>query len=131
MPKPDSIVQTPRARVKYLGVARSGTETLWAIRLTSFALLPLTIAFVVIVAMLGKADLASARALLGAPLVAILMILFVLASVWHMAEGMRSVIADYIRHQHMRELALMANFCFAAGVGLVCVFAVLRLSFVQ
>jgi succinate dehydrogenase / fumarate reductase membrane anchor subunit len=129
MSKP--ILQTPRARVNYLGTTRSGTQTLWTIRLTSFALLPLTIAFVVIVALLSRADLASARALLGAPASAILLILFVLASVWHMAEGMRSVIVDYIRHQHLRELALMANLCFSAGIGLVSAYALLRLSFVQ
>jgi succinate dehydrogenase / fumarate reductase membrane anchor subunit len=131
MPKTDPNLQTPRARVKHLGTARAGTETLWAIRLTSFALLPLTVGFVLIVALLSKADLASARALLGAPLPAIVMILFVLASIWHMAEGMRSVIVDYVRHQHLRELALMANLCFAIGVGLVCTYSVLRLSFVQ
>jgi succinate dehydrogenase / fumarate reductase membrane anchor subunit len=130
MSKPSSL-QTPRARVKHLGSTRSGTQTLWTIRLTSFALLPLTIGFVVIVALLSRADLASARALLGAPLPAIILILFVLASVWHMAEGMRSVIQDYIRSQHLRELVLMANLCFASGVGLVCAYALLRLSFVQ
>jgi len=117
MSKPSSL-QTPRARVKHLGSTRSGTQTLWTIRLTSFALL-------------SRADLASARALLGAPLPAIILILFVLASVWHMAEGMRSVIQDYIRSQHLRELVLMANLCFASGVGLVCAYALLRLSFVQ
>jgi succinate dehydrogenase / fumarate reductase membrane anchor subunit len=124
-------LQTPRARVKHLGTARSGTDIVWTIRLTSFALLPLTIAFVVIIASLAKADLASARALLGSPAPAILMILFVVASAWHMAVGLRSVIEDYIRHQHLRELALMANLCFAGAVGLTCVYAVLRLSFIQ
>ena len=84
----------------------------------------------VIVALLSKADLASARALLGAPLPAIILILFVLASVWHMAEGMRSVIQDYIRSRTL-EFALMANLFFASGVGLVCAYALLRLSFVQ
>lgn len=131
MPKTDPNLQTPRARVKHLGTARAGTRDLWEIRFTSFALLPLTVGFVVIVAMLSKSDLASARALLGAPIPAMTMIVFVLASIWHMAVGMRSVIVDYIRHQHLRELALMANLCFSTGIGFVCTYAVLRLSFIQ
>ncbi len=125
------LLQTPRARVKYLGSAKSGTQALWLMRLTSFALLPLTVAFVVIVAALAKADLASARALLGSPCPAILLLLFILAGVWHMAIGLRVVIEDYVHHEHGKALALMANVCFAGAVGLACVYAVLRLSFVQ
>ncbi|MCW2285281.1 succinate dehydrogenase / fumarate reductase membrane anchor subunit [Rhodoblastus acidophilus] len=131
MPKADPNLQTPRARVKHLGTARAGTRDLWEIRFTSFALLPLTVGFVVIVAMLAKSDLAEARALLGTPIPAMTMIVFVLASIWHMAVGLRSVIVDYIRHQHMRELALMANLCFSTGIGFVCTYSVLRLSFLQ
>ena len=131
MPKTDPNLQTPRARVKHLGTARAGTRDLWEIRFTSFALLPLTVGFVVIVALLSRSDIVEARALLGAPIPGMVMIVFVLASIWHMAVGMRSVIVDYIRHQHMRELALMANLCFATGVGFVCTYSVLRLSFIQ
>jgi succinate dehydrogenase / fumarate reductase membrane anchor subunit len=131
MPKTDPNVQTPRARVKHLGTARAGTRDLWEIRFTSFALLPLTVGFVVIVAMLARSDLAEARALLGSPIPAMTMIVFVLASIWHMAVGLRSVIVDYIRHQHMRELALMANLCFSTGIGFVCTYSLLRLSFLQ
>jgi succinate dehydrogenase / fumarate reductase membrane anchor subunit len=60
-----------------------------------------------------------------------LLILFILASVWHMALGLRSVIEDYITSEHARGLALVTNSCFAGAVGLACVYAVLRLSFVQ
>ncbi len=122
-------LQTPRARVNHLGSAKSGTLHAWRMRLTSFALLPLTIAFVLILLSLAGRDFESARALLGSPCPAILMILFIGAGAWHMALGMQVVIEDYVHGEHAKTLALMANACFSAAVGLAAVYAVLRLSF--
>ena len=122
-------LQTPRARVSYYGSAKSGTLHAWRMRLTAFALLPLTIAFVIVLVSLAGRDFVGARAFLGSPCPAILMILFILAGVWHMALGMQVVIEDYIHHEHAKTLALMANACFSAVIGLASVYAVLRLSF--
>ena len=58
-----------------------------------------------------------------------MMMLFVLAGIYHMQLGMRSIIADYV-HGHAREWALMANLFFAAALALACVYAVLRIGFV-
>jgi succinate dehydrogenase / fumarate reductase membrane anchor subunit len=124
-----SSLQTPRSRVKHLGSAKSGTLHAWRMRLTSFALLPLTFSFVVLLVSLAGRDYDSARALLGAPCPAILLILFIGASVVHMALGMQTIIEDYITGEHSKSLALMANACFSALIGVAAVFAVLRLSF--
>ncbi len=122
-------LQTPRARVNYLGSAKSGTQHAWRMRLTAFALLPLTIAFVIILLSLVGRDFESARALLGSPFPAILMLLFIGAGAWHMMLGMQVIIEDYVHHEHIKMLALMANACFSAVVALAAVYAVLRLSF--
>ena len=122
-------LQTPRARVNYLGSAKSGTQHAWRMRLTSFALLPLTIAFIIIVVSLAGRDFESARALLGSPCPAILMILFIGAGVWHMMLGMQVIIEDYVHHEHAKRLALMANACFSALIAIATMFAVLRMSF--
>ena len=98
-------------------------------RLTSFVLLPLTIAFVLILLSLAGRDFVSARALLGSPCPAILLILFIGAGAWHMALGMQAIIEDYVHGEHAKTLALMANAFFSAAVGLAAVYAVLRLSF--
>jgi succinate dehydrogenase / fumarate reductase membrane anchor subunit len=124
-----SKLQTPRAAVSHLGSARSGTQHAWRQRLTSFALLPLTIAFVAILVSLAGRDYESARALLGSPCPAILLILFIAAGAWHMALGLQVVIEDYIPSEHAKTLALMANSVFSAVIGLAGVYAVLRLSF--
>jgi len=45
-----------------------------------------------------------------------------------MQIGMRSVLLDYL-HGHMREWALIANAFFAVALGMICVYAVLRIGF--
>jgi succinate dehydrogenase / fumarate reductase, membrane anchor subunit len=122
-------LQTPRARVKYLGSAKSGTHHAWMMRLTSFALLPLTIAFILIVLSLPGRDFQSARILLGSPCPAILMLLFVGVGVYHMTLGMQTIIEDYVHGAHAKHLAFMANVCFGLVMGAALFYAVLRLSF--
>jgi succinate dehydrogenase / fumarate reductase membrane anchor subunit len=122
-------LQTPRARVGYLGSAKSGTLHAWRMRLTAFALLPLTLAFVIILISLAGRDFESARALIASPCPAILMILFIAAGAWHMMLGMQIIIEDYVQHEHLKLLSLMANFCFSSVVGIAAVYAVLRISF--
>jgi succinate dehydrogenase / fumarate reductase membrane anchor subunit len=124
-------LQTPRARVKYLGSAKSGTHHAWLMRLTSFALLPLTIAFILIVLSLPGRDLQSARLLLGSPCPAILMLLFIAVGAYHMVLGMQVIIEDYVHSEHPKQLALMANICFGLVVAAASIYAVLRLSFVN
>ena len=121
--------RTPLGRVRALGAARLGTQDAWRIRVTSLALIPLSIAFVALVLSLLHKDYNSARALMGEPLPSVLVLLFVLAGVYHTELGMRSVIVDYLQG-HLREWALIANTCTAATLGLACVYAVLRISFV-
>ncbi len=72
-------MSTPLARVRGLGAAKSGTEHFWRQRLTAVANVPLTIAFVVIVVALLGRNHAAVVQILGSPLVAIVMLLFVVS----------------------------------------------------
>jgi len=96
--------------------------------LTSLALVPLTFAFVWLVLSLLHKDYNGARAELAEPIPAIVLLLFVMAGVYHMQMGMRSVILDYLQG-HAREWAIILNAFFAAALGLACVYAILRISF--
>lgn len=117
-------------RVRYLGSAKSGTTGLQHMRLTSLALVPLTFAFVwVVLSLLGK-GYDEAHAYLGRPVPGIVMLLVVGASLYHMQLGMRTIIEDYIHGEHAKDWSLAANLFFAIVVGVACVYAVLRLSFV-
>ena len=123
-------MRTALGRVRYLGSARSGTTQSWHMRLTSAALVPLTIAFVwLVLTLLGK-DYNGVRSELGNPLPAILLLLFIIAGIYHMQLGMQTIIEDYIHSEHAKTWSLIANKFFAACIGLACVYAVLRISFV-
>lgn len=121
--------RTPLGRVRFLGSAHLGAEELWRMHLTSVALVPLTFAFVWLVLSLLHKDYNGARAELAEPIPAVALLLFVLVGVYHMQVGMRSVILDYLRGR-AREWALIANAFFAAALGLTCLYAVFRISFV-
>ena len=124
-----SSYRTPLGRVRWLGSARLGTQDNWRMKITSLALIPLSVAFVLLVLSLLHRDYNAARALMGEPLPAVIVLLFVLTGVYHTELGMRSVILDYL-HGHTREFALIANSCAAVALGLACVYAVLRIGFV-
>ena len=122
-------MKTPLGRVRGLGAARSGTQHFWQQRLTSVAGIPLTIAFIVIViALLGR-NHAAAVQILGSPLVAIVMLLFIITTVYHMCLGMQEIIVDYAHDDLVKYLALMGNTCFGVVVALASIYAILKLSF--
>lgn len=129
MAKDLASTRTAASRVRFLGAAKSGTADAWRLRVTSIALAPLTIAFVwIVLSLIGK-DYASARAELGRPVPAILLLLFILSSVYHMKVGMQSIIDDYVHSPHLKDASLIANLFFSVAVGLACIYAVLKLSF--
>ncbi|MGH6768326.1 MAG: succinate dehydrogenase, hydrophobic membrane anchor protein [Xanthobacteraceae bacterium] len=122
-------LRTPLARVRGLGSAKSGTEHFWQMRLTSVASIPLTIAFIFIVVSLLGRNQAFAQQILGTPLVAIVMLLFIITNVHHMWQGMQIVIEDYIHGELPKFSLLIANTLFCFAVGLACAYALFKLSF--
>jgi succinate dehydrogenase / fumarate reductase membrane anchor subunit len=90
---------------------------------------PLTIAFVLIlVALLGR-NHAGAAQILGSPLVAIIMLLFIASVTIHMRIGMQVVIEDYVHDELRRLILLMANTFFSLAVALASAYGILKLSF--
>lgn len=122
-------LRTPLARVGGLGSAKSGTGHFWLQRMTAVANVPLTIAFVVILASLFGRNQAAAQQILGTPLVAITMLLFIGSVTFHMRLGMQIVIEDYIHGEILRPFLIMANTFFSIGIGLAAAYALLKLSF--
>ena len=122
-------MSTPLARVRGLGAARSGTDHFLLQRLTAVANLPLTVAFVlIVVALLGRNHAAVVQ-ILGSPLVAVIMLLFILSVTMHMRIGMQVIIEDYVHDEATKLILVMANTFFVIAVGLASAFAILMLSF--
>jgi len=122
-------MRTPMRRVRGLGAAHSGTRDFWHQRVTSVAGIPLTIALVVIViALLGRSHAAVVQ-ILGSPIVAIIMLLFIINMAYHMWIGMQEIIVDYVHEDKLKLASLMANTFFVIAVVFASVFAILKISF--
>ena len=122
-------MRTPMRRVRGLGAAHSGTGNFWHQRVTSVAGIPLTIALLLIItALLGRTHAAVVQ-ILGSPIVAIIMLLFIINTAYHMWIGMQEIILDYVHEEKWKLLSLMTNTFFVFGVGLASVYAILKLSF--
>jgi len=122
-------MRTPLRQVRGLGSSKSGTEHFWHQRLTAMANIPLTIGFVVVVASLMGRNHAAVVQILGSPLVAVLMLLFILSASIHMRIGMQVIIEDYVHDDFAKFALLIANTFFAVVVALASAFAILKLSF--
>jgi succinate dehydrogenase / fumarate reductase membrane anchor subunit len=121
--------RTPLGRVRALGSAKSGTGHFWHQRLTAVANVPLVIAFVLIlISLLGRSHAAVVQ-IIGSPLVAIVMLLFIGSITYHMKLGMQVIIEDYVHDEKWKFAAVIANIFFSVAVGLAAVYAILKLSF--
>ena len=122
-------MRTPIRRVRGLGAAHSGTTHFWHQRVTSVAGIPLTIGLLlVITALLGRSHAAVVQ-ILGSPIVAITMLLFILNTAYHMWMGMQEIILDYVHEDKLKLLSLMANTFFVFATAMASIFAILKLSF--
>ena len=122
-------MRTPMARVRGLGAAHSGTGHFWYQRLTSVAGVPLIIGLVLIViALLGRSHAAVVQ-ILGSPLIAIVMLLFIINTAYHMWIGMQEIILDYVHDEKWKIISLMSNTFFVVAVAFAAVYAILKLSF--
>jgi succinate dehydrogenase / fumarate reductase, membrane anchor subunit len=121
------LMRTPLGRARGLGSAKDGTEHFWRQRVTSVALVPLTVFFLAVAMSLIGADHARAAATLATPWIAVPLMLVVLVSVVHMRLGMQVIVEDYVQGELAKYLLLMANTAFCAIVGLVGLVALLML----
>jgi len=122
-------MRTPLGRVRGFGSAKSGTEHFVQQRLTAIANIPLTVGAVMIVVSLVGRNHAAVAQILGSTLVAIVMLLFIISTFYHMKIGMQVVIEDYVHDERAKYALLILNIFFTILAGFSSVYAILKLSF--
>ena len=121
-------LRTPLARVRGLGSAKSGTHHWLVQRLTSIALLPLTIWFLYAVLKLVGGEYADARSFLAQPWNAVLMAAFVLMLFYHAKLGIQVILEDYVHLRWLEVTSQMINLFACAFAALVALFAIVRIA---
>jgi len=121
--------RTPKARVTGLGAAGDGTHHWWTQRLSSVALIPLTVLWAVPFAQTLGEGHEAVLALYAHPLHAIVAILFIGVTFHHHAQGLQVVIEDYVHHRGWRTGLLVANALGCGALAVAGIFAVLKIAF--
>jgi succinate dehydrogenase / fumarate reductase membrane anchor subunit len=120
--------RTPLSRARGLGSAKHGVGLWISERVGAIALVPLTLWAVFGVLRLAAGDYDFAVVWLRDPLNAVLMVLTIAISFWHMHSGMRVIIEDYI-HLAFSKAGLTLFSLFVCGLsGALAIFSILKVA---
>ncbi len=122
-------MRTALGKVRGLGSAKNGTAHWWVHRLTSLALVPLTVRFIVSVAALAGADHATVAAWIANPFTAVLLALVVIVGFYHLKLSGQTILEDYVHHEGLKIASLIMLIFACSVVGLASIFAILKISF--
>jgi succinate dehydrogenase / fumarate reductase membrane anchor subunit len=122
-------METPIARVRGLGSARSGARHWWLERLTSVGALVLFLWLIASVLMLPSLDYGTVTEWLRQPLAAVPMLLLIVTTFWHLKMGLQVIIEDYVHEEGMKLFSIVLLNFFVLGAGALAFFAVLRIAF--
>jgi succinate dehydrogenase / fumarate reductase membrane anchor subunit len=114
--------------VRGLGAARGGTHHWWMQRVTSVALLPLTLWLVFSLATMPDSTWQEATAWIARPFNAVLLLAFLAAGFHHTAAGLQVVVEDYVRGEMTRIGVVLAVKGLCALLWLAATLAVLRIA---
>ena len=123
------VMQSQLGRVRGKGSARSGTHHWWAERVTSVALVPLTIWFVLAALHLVGAPRAAVAHWAANPVNATLAAALVIATFHHTQLGLQVVIEDYVHGEGTKMGSILAVKALCFLLGLACLVSILKLAF--
>ena len=121
-------LRSPLGRVLGHGAAKEGVHHWWIQRLTSIALIPLSIWFLISLLALPSLDYATVHAWAAQTWTALLLVLFIGISAWHSKLGVQVVIEDYV-HGGTKTLSLILSTFAHSLVAAAAIFAVLKVAF--
>ncbi|MDQ3731816.1 MAG: succinate dehydrogenase, hydrophobic membrane anchor protein [Pseudomonadota bacterium] len=100
-------LRTPLSAARGLGSAKSGFGHWWMARVTSIALIPLTLWFVFTVASFGSMDHTAFVAWVRSPMITVLLIITLAVTIYHTMLGLRVIIEDYVHVEWMKVTGVM------------------------
>jgi succinate dehydrogenase / fumarate reductase membrane anchor subunit len=121
-------LRSPLGQVLGAGSAKHGVHHWWMQRLTSVALVPLSIWFLVSLLSLPSFDHWVVSAWMAQSSSALLLILLVLVAAWHSQLGLQVVIEDYVHAAGAKTVTLVAITFAHVLIGSAGVLAVLRVA---
>lgn len=121
-------LRSPLGRARGMGAAKAGTHHWWMQRVTSIALLPLTLWLVFSLALMPDSSWQQVTGWIGRPFNAVLLLAFLAAGFHHTAAGLQVVIEDYVRGEAARMGAVLAVKGICALLWLTATLAVLRIA---
>jgi succinate dehydrogenase / fumarate reductase membrane anchor subunit len=124
-----SPMRSPLGRAIGLGSAKEGVEHWWHQRVTAVALVPLTLWFVLSIIGLAGADRAAMVAWLHNPMSAVMIILLLVATFYHLALGLQVVIEDYVHGEATKLGAIIVMRLLCVVFVVRGILAVLKLAF--
>ena len=121
--------RSPLGRVRGMGSAKLGTHHWFMQRVTSIALLPLTIWFAVsLVTILNGASFEATAQWVALPWNAVLLLALVLATFHHMAAGFQVIIEDYASSEGGKLVGILIIKAICWLLAVAAALAVLRLA---
>ena len=121
-------IRTPLARVRGLGTAKDGAHHWWMQRVTSVALIPLVLWFVISLLSVARADYQTFHLWLSNPISAGLMVALLAAMFYHANLGMQVIFEDYVRPEGAKILAVLATQFVLFLLGAISIVAVLKIA---
>ncbi len=120
--------RTPLARARGLGSAKAGAGHWMSERVTSIALVPLSLWAVCSGLSLSKVGYDGAAAWLHSPVNAVLSALLLAVGFQHMHAGLRVVVEDYVHTPLNRGALLLANLFVCVLGAALAIFCILKVA---
>lgn len=122
-------LRTPLSAAKGLGSAKEGTHHWWMQRLTSIGLVPLTIWLALSIAMLPHIDYAAVHAWMASPVSCVLLVLTMVAMLFHLNLGVQVIIEDYVHVHWLKMTSIIALNFSCIILGIIGLYSLLKVAF--
>ncbi len=121
--------RTDYIRAAGLGSAHEGTRHWWLQRITSIALIPLSVPFALVFGSGLGGERDDVIQAFGNPFAAVSVILFLIVGFHHLQQGLQVVIEDYAHSKRAATTLHVLNVLLCWTLAVTGIFAVARMSF--